>query len=145
MLTHDFIVSTLPHLNASLNASAATMLASGYYFIRNKNVRAHKLCMLSALLLSTFFLISYIIYHLEIGRTPFAGTGITRPIYFSILASHVILVLLNIPLVAAVVTYALKGNFARHRRIARWALPIWLYVSISGLVIYFMVFHLYPE
>ena len=99
--------------------------------------------MVSALLVSTVFMVFYLYYHAKIGNIPFAGVGAVRPVYFSILASHVILAAVLFPLVLVTAGLAIKGNTTRHRRLARWTLPIWLYVSITGVIIYLMAFHLY--
>lgn len=137
--------SVLPHLNATLNASSFVLLASGYYFIRRKRVRAHRNCQLAALTASVLFLISYIVYHAHHGTTRFAGQGIARPIYFTILTTHTFLAAVIVPFVIITVRRALRGEFARHRAIARWTLPMWLYVSITGVVVYLMLYHLYPS
>ncbi len=101
--------------------------------------------MISALIVSTVFMVFYLYYHSKVGNIPFAGSGIVRPIYFSILASHVILAAILFPMALATAGFALRGNITRHRRIAWWTLPIWLYVSITGIVIYLMAFHLYVD
>ena len=137
------IVLYLPHLNALLNTLSATMIGFGYYFIRNRKYIAHKNCMIAALMFSTAFLISYTMYHLQVGKTPFLGTGIVRPVYFTILATHVILAIISLVLVSTVTIYALRKTIGEHLRLARWTLVIWVYVSLTGLVIYLMVFHIY--
>jgi uncharacterized membrane protein YozB (DUF420 family) len=137
--------SVLPHLNATLNASSFILLSSGYYFIRKKRVTAHRACQLSALTASVLFLISYLVYHSHHGVTKFAGQGIVRPIYFTILTTHTFLAVVIVPFVIITVRRAIRGDFARHRKIARWTLPMWLYVSITGVVVYLMLYHLYPS
>jgi putative membrane protein len=137
--------SVLPHLNATLNASSFILLSSGYYFIRQKRVIAHRNCQIAALTASVLFLISYIVYHLHHGTTRFAGQGIARPIYFTILTTHTVLAAVIVPLVIITVRRALRGDFLRHKAIARWTLPMWLYVSITGVVVYLMLYHLYPS
>jgi putative membrane protein len=137
--------SLLPHLNATLNASSFILLSSGYYFIRRKRVIAHRNCQLSALTASVLFLISYIVYHAHHGVTKFAGQGIARPIYFTILYTHTFLAVVIVPFVIITVRRALRRDFVRHKRIARWTLPMWLYVSITGVVVYLMLYHLYPS
>jgi putative membrane protein len=137
--------SVLPHLNASLNASSFILLSSGYYFIRRGRVLAHRRCQLSALTASIIFLISYIVYHQHHGVTKFAGQGIVRPIYFTLLTTHTFLAVLIVPLIIVTLRRALHGDFVRHKRIARWTLPMWLYVSITGVVVYLMLYHLYPS
>ena len=135
----------LPHLNAFLNASSAVLLVAGYSFIRRGKISAHKRCQLSALTASILFLISYLTYHYFHGATRFPGQGIARPIYFTILISHTILAVVIVPLVVVTLTRALRGDFQRHRRIARITLPLWLYVSVTGVLVYLMLYHLYPS
>jgi putative membrane protein len=137
--------SALPHLNAALNASSFILLSSGYVFIRRKNVKAHRNCQLAALTASVLFLISYLTYHAHHGVTRFAGQGIARPIYFTILFTHTFLAAVIVPLVIITVRRAKRGDFQRHKRIARVTLPMWLYVSITGVVVYVMLYHLYPS
>lgn len=137
--------SVLPHFNAALNASSFVLLSSGYFFIRRKNVKAHRNCQLAALTASILFLISYITYHSHHGVTPFAGQGIARPIYFTILYTHTFLAAVIVPFVIITVRRARRGDFQRHKRIARLTLPMWLYVSITGVVVYLMLYHVYPS
>src|SRR5258708_34715408 len=137
--------AVLPHLNATLNASSFVLLASGYFFIKLKPVLAHRTCQLAALTTSGVFLISYIVYHAHHGATRFAGQGIARPIYFTILITHTFLAAVIVPFVIITVRRAMRGDFARHKAIARWTLPMWLYVSITGVVVYLMLYHLYPS
>jgi len=139
------IYSVLPHLNATLNASSFVLLSSGYYFIRRGRVLAHRRCQLSALTASIVFLISYIVYHAHHGTTRFAGQGIARPVYFTILGTHTILALVIVPFVIVTVRRAKRADFLRHKGIARWTLPLWLYVSITGVIVYVMLYHLYPQ
>ncbi len=134
-------VSALPTVNASLNALATVLLITGYVFIRRKQVEAHKRTMLSAFGVSVVFLTCYLIYHSFHFSQPFQGTGFIRPVYFSILVSHILLAAL-VPFLAAVTIYrGLKGHWDKHRRIARITYPIWLYVSVTGVMIYFMLYH----
>ena len=137
--------SVLPHLNATLNASSFVLLTSGYFFIRRKRVIAHRNCQIAALTVSVLFLISYLTYHYHHGATRFAGQGIARPIYFTILTTHTILAAVIVPFVIITVRRAKRGDFQRHKRIARVTLPMWLYVSITGVVVYLMLYHLYPS
>ena len=137
--------SVLPHLNAGLNASSFVLLTSGYFFIRRKNVKAHRNCQLAALTASVLFLISYLTYHAHHGVTRFAGQGIARPVYFTILFTHTFLAAVIVPFVIITVRRALRGDFQRHKRIARVTLPMWLYVSITGVIVYLMLYHLYPS
>lgn len=138
-------VASIPPLLAILNTTAAGLVSVGYYWIRRHNRRAHRLCMMSALAVSAVFMVFYLYYHAQVGNIPFAGTGTVRPIYFTILASHVILAAVLFPLVLITAAVAIRGNSRRHRRIARWTLPIWLYVSVTGVIVYVMAFHLYPN
>ena len=118
-------------------------LVAGFRHIRLGNRDSHRKCMIGALLFSAVFMVSYLTYHSQVGYTPFEGQGLVRPVYFTLLASHVILAAVIVPLVLITVYFALRGNFARHPRIARWTLPLWLYVSVTGVLIYVMGFHLY--
>lgn len=136
-------VSSLPSVNAALNSASALLLIAGYLFIRNKRVRAHKACMLAAFTASSLFLLSYLIYHYHVGSVPFRGQGWIRTVYFAILISHTVLAVLIVPLVLITLTRALKGNFDRHRRIARWTFPLWLYVSVTGVIVYWMLYGLH--
>lgn len=137
-------LSLLPHLNAFLNGTSAVLLMSGYAFIKQSRVRAHRTCQLAAVVTSTLFLGSYLTYHYFHGTTRFAGQGIVRPLYFIILISHTILAITVVPLVLITLFRAARGDFERHRRIARWTLPIWLYVSVTGVIVYLMLYQIYP-
>jgi len=137
--------SVLPHLNATLNASSFVLLSSGYFFIRRGRVLAHRRCQLGALTASILFLISYVVYHQHHGTTRFLGEGVARPIYFTILTTHTVLAVVIVPFVIITLRRALRGDFVRHRAIARWTLPMWLYVSITGVLVYVMLYHLYPS
>jgi uncharacterized membrane protein YozB (DUF420 family) len=117
----------------------------GYSFIKRGRVQAHRTCQVSAVITSTVFLASYLTYHYFHGTTRFAGQGIARPIYFVILISHTILAIVIVPLVLVTLVRAMKGDFARHRQIARWTLPAWLYVSITGVIVYLMLYQIYPS
>jgi len=136
-------VSDLPALNATLNGLAAIFLTVGYVQIRRGRQDLHKRCMLAALVTSALFLVSYVIYHLNIGSRPFPGQGAIRVIYFSILITHVVLAAATLPLALVTAARGLKGQYSRHVRIARWTLPIWLYVSVTGVVIYLMLYQMY--
>lgn len=138
-------VSYLPHINACLNGTSAILLLSGYSFIRSGNVAAHRACQVSALIVSLLFLASYLTYHYSHGTTRFQGTGIARPIYFTILTTHTILAIVIVPLVALTFYRAVRNDFGRHRRIARVTLPLWLYVSITGVIVYLMLYQIYPS
>lgn len=135
-------LSYLPSVNAALNSASALLLVAGYLFIRNKKITAHKLCMLSAFTTSALFLISYLTYHFQVGSVPFKGQGWLRVVYFTVLISHTVLAVVIVPLVLVTLTRALKGSFERHKRIARWTLPLWLYVSITGVIVYWMLYRL---
>jgi putative membrane protein len=137
--------SILPHLNALLNASSFVLLSCGYFFIRRKQIPAHRNCQLAALSASVLFLISYIVYHSHHGVTRFAGQGIARPVYFTILGTHTFLAVVIVPFVIVTVLRAKRLDFLRHKRIARWTLPLWMYVSITGVIVYLMLYHLYPS
>ena len=143
-MTLDEIIPYLPHFQALLNTLATLLLSTGYYFIRNAARDRHRNCMAAALVVSGLFMVSYLTYHAAVGYMPFAGQGIIRPFYFTLLASHVILAAVIVPLVLVTVFFAIRGNFIRHPRLARWTLPLWLYVSLSGVVIYLLGFHVYP-
>lgn len=143
-MTLDAVIPYLPHFQAMLNSAATVMLAAGFYFIRRGQPQRHRNCMITALVISGVFLVSYLVYHAAVGYMPFAGQGAIRPFYFVVLATHVVLAAAIVPLVLITVYFALRGNFTRHPRIARWTLPLWLYVSISGVLIYLLGFHLYP-
>ncbi len=136
------LVAALPLLNACLNATSAALLAVGYLSIRRKQVTAHRACMLSALAASTLFLISYVTYHSLGGSRPFGGQGWVRMVYFSVLISHVVLAAVIMPLALTTVYRGLTGSFARHVKIARWTLPLWLYVSVTGVLVYWMLYRL---
>lgn len=138
-------ISNLPHLNALLNTTSALFLTAGYRFIRAGFVRAHRNCQIAAFGTSTVFLISYLSYHYYHGDTRFLGQGIVRPFYFAILISHVVLAIVIVPLVLITLYRAARGDFIRHKRIARWTLPLWLYVSVTGVIVYLMLYHIYPS
>ena len=138
-------LTDLPALNAALNGISALLLASGYLCIRRQRVTAHKLCMGSAFVTSTLFLISYLTYHYHVGSVPFGGRGWIRAAYFTILISHTILAATIVPLASVTLSRALRGRFSKHVRIARWTLPLWLYVSVTGVVVYWMLYHLSPR
>lgn len=134
--------STLATLNAVLNAAATLCLLTGWVMIRRGDRARHRLCMLSAFGLSIAFLISYLAHHAQVGSVPFRGTGALRAVYFAILVPHVLLAAAVVPLALVTLVRALRERFDQHRRIARIALPVWLYVSVSGVAIYFMLYHL---
>lgn len=135
----------MPAVNAALNGASALLLAIGYLFIRRRKIRAHKTCMGLAFGTSTLFLISYLTYHYHAGSIRFAGRGAVRALYLSILTSHSILAAAIVPLALVTLSRALRGRFDRHARIARWTLPLWFYVSVTGVIVYWMLYHLYPR
>ncbi len=135
---------TLPHLNAVLNATSGTLLVVGFFCIRRRLISAHRACMLAALGASTTFLISYLVYHAHHGTTRFAGQGAARPLYFFILTTHTILAIVIVPLIIITLRRALRGEFGRHMRLARWTFPLWLYVSITGVLVYLFLYQFYP-
>jgi uncharacterized membrane protein YozB (DUF420 family) len=138
-------ITYLPHLNACLNATSAVLLLAGYLSIRSGRISAHRTCQISALVVSLIFLASYLTYHYHHGATRFQGQGIVRPIYLTILTSHTILAIVIVPLVAMTFYRAFRQDFVRHRRIARVTLPLWFYVSITGVIVYLMLYRIYPS
>ncbi len=139
MSVHD-----LPSLNAALNSVSTILLITGFGFIRARRIEAHRRCMWSALATSALFLVSYVTYHAQAGSTRFEGQGWIRPVYFAILLTHIVLAAAIVPLALVTLRRAVKEDFVRHRRLARWTLPIWLYVSVTGVVIYVLLYHVYP-
>lgn len=135
-------VHLLPHLNATLNASSALLLAAGYLLIRRRRRTAHRSCMLAALIASLLFLSSYLTYHAQVGSVRFTGRGAIRTLYFAILVSHSILAVVIVPLVLVTVRRALRGRFDAHARLARWTLPLWFYVSATGVAVYWMLYRI---
>jgi len=135
----------LPALNAVLNAMAATLLVTGHALIRRGLVSRHRACMIGALAVSALFLVSYVVYHAEVGSVRFTEAGWPRLLYFAILATHVPLAAMVVPLALLTLRRAWRGEFDRHVRIARWTYPIWLYVSVSGVMVYLMLYHLWPS
>ena len=133
-------VSALPALNATLNASGAALLAGGWVLIRRGRVAGHRACMLGAVVVSTAFLVSYVVYHSMAGSRPFTGQGWIRAVYFPILISHIVLAAGMVPFVLTTLYRALNGDFKRHARLARWTLPVWLYVSVTGVVVYWLLY-----
>ncbi len=137
-----FEVSDLPTVNASLNAASGVLLVAGYLLIRRRRIAAHRAVMLAAFACSALFLVSYLVYHFQVGSVRFQGTGAMRTVYFTILISHTVLAA-AVPFLAVItLVRALKERFDRHRRIARWTLPIWLYVSVTGVAVYWMLYRM---
>jgi putative membrane protein len=135
-------VRDLPALNAFLNSLSAVLLVTGYVLIRRKKVDLHRRVMTSAFVTSVVFLVSYLVYHYNVGHVKFTGTGGVRTFYLALLASHTILAAVVAPLAVTVFVLARRGRFETHRRLARWTLPIWLYVSVTGVVVYLMLYRM---
>ena len=135
MTVHD-----LPAVNASLNALSGTLLVAGYTLMRLKRIELHRTFMIAAFAASSLFLICYVIYHAQVGSVPFPRQGLVRPLYFTILITHVVLAASVPPLAIITLTRGLKGRYPQHRRIARWTFPIWLYVSITGVLVYVLLY-----
>lgn len=143
------LLSIFPHLNATLNALSGVFIVAGFYFIRTMQIAKHRACMLTASTISAIFLASYLSHHairtyyFGIGPTQFKGEGLARPIYFTILTSHTFLAALVTPFVILTLWRGLKGNFDKHKKIARLVFPVWLYVSITGVIVYLMLYQIY--
>jgi uncharacterized membrane protein YozB (DUF420 family) len=135
-------LTDLPALNATLNSISAVLLGCGYYFIRRRQIPQHRLCMTLAFMCSCLFLASYLVYHYNVGSVPFTGQGWIRPVYFTILITHIVLAAAIVPLALVTLYRAWRERFAQHRRIARWTWPLWMYVSVTGVVIYWMLYEL---
>lgn len=133
-------ISDLPIVNATLNTTSAILVGTGFYFIKKKNVRAHKFCMVAALVVSGIFLTSYLIYHYNVGSVRFTGQGWIRNVYFPLLLTHTVLAVVILPLVLRTAYLGLSNRFSRHVRIARWTFPIWMYVSVTGVIVYLMLY-----
>jgi uncharacterized membrane protein YozB (DUF420 family) len=136
-------IGDLPALNATLNAISAILLMTGFVLIHRGRRKLHEQCMLGALLSSTLFLVSYVIYHYNTGSRPFPGQGLIRGVYFAILGTHVVLAAVIVPLALITAVWGLRSQFDRHVKIAKWTFPIWLYVSVTGVVIYLMLYQMY--
>jgi putative membrane protein len=136
------MISMLPTLNATLNAIAAILLVCGFVMIKRGRIETHRRFMLAAFATSALFLVFYVIYHANVGSKPFGGQGTIRLVYFAILISHVTLAALILPLALITLTHALRERFERHVPIARWTLPIWLYVSVTGVIVYLMLYRM---
>jgi putative membrane protein len=134
-------VTVLPTVNAVLNASAAVAMVLGFVAIRNRRIGVHRACMLTAVGLSALFLCSYVVYHAQAGSRPYEGQGWLRAVYFAILLTHTVLAIAILPLVSTTLYRALRAQFVRHARLARLTFPIWLYVSVTGVVVYWMLYH----
>ena len=130
-------------LNASLNGTSAVLLACGYAAIRNGKIVVHKTFMIAAFLVSSVFLVSYVVYHIRVGHVVFQGQGWIRPVYFVLLTSHTLLAITIVPMVLITLRRAWREQFDKHRVIARWTLPLWFYVCITGVIVYLMVYQIY--
>jgi uncharacterized membrane protein YozB (DUF420 family) len=145
----DFIF-TLPHINAILNTTSGLFLIAGFVLIRRRRIAAHRASMLAAFVASTVFLVSYVLYHsllayyLDQGPTKFTGQGFIRPVYFFILLTHTILAVATVPFILITLIRGLRRQDERHRRIARWTFPVWLYVSVTGVIVYLFLYQFYP-
>lgn len=137
--------SDLPAVNATLNGLAAVCLTAGFVFIRQGNRAAHRNCMLTALLLSVLFLICYITYHLKAGRTVFQNPAWFRPIYLTLLLTHTVLAVTIVPMIIITASRALRERFDAHKKIARWTWPLWMYVSVTGVIIYLLLYQIFPQ
>ena len=135
-------VADLPTLNAILNSTSAVLLGAGFYFIKQRRIDAHKRCMVAAMIVSIAFLTSYVIYHMNVGSVPFAGEGWIRPVYFFILITHIILAIVIVPMVLRTAYFGFASRFDKHVRVARKTFPLWMYVSVTGVIVYLMLYHL---
>lgn len=135
MTVHD-----LPAVNASLNALSGVLLLTGYIMIRTRRIKQHRRCMIAAFITSSVFLVCYIVYHAQVGSVPFTRQGFVRPLYFTILVTHVTLAAAVLPLAIVTLSRGLKGRYPLHVRIARWTFPIWLYVSVTGVLVYVLLY-----
>lgn len=135
-------VTDLPAVNATLNAISTVFLLTGYVLIRQRRIAQHRFCMIAAFTTSALFLVSYLVYHANVGSVPFKGQGPIRAVYFTILITHIILAAAIVPLVLLTLTRGLRKQFVKHRAIARWTFPLWLYVSITGVIVYLMLYQL---
>jgi uncharacterized membrane protein YozB (DUF420 family) len=135
-------ISDLPTLNAALNSTCAVLLIAGRVMIARRQIARHRACMLAAFITSTLFLVSYLVYHANVGSVPFQGQGPIRVLYFTILVTHIVLAAVILPMAVVTLSRGLAGRYDKHRRIARWTFPIWLYVSVTGVAVYVMLYHM---
>jgi uncharacterized membrane protein YozB (DUF420 family) len=133
-------IHDLPAVNATLNAISGVLLAAGYLMIRTRRIEWHRRCMIAAFSSSTLFLVSYLVYHAQVGSVPFTRQGFVRPLYFAVLITHVVLAAAVLPLAIITLSRGLQARYAKHRAIARWTLPIWLYVSVTGVLVYVLLY-----
>ena len=137
-------VTDLPAVNATLNAISGVLLLIAYAHIRARRIEQHRRFMLAAFTTSSLFLVCYLVYHAQVGSVPFTRQGFVRPLYFTILITHVTLAATVVPLALVTLSRGLKARYPQHRRIARWTFPVWMYVSVTGVLVYLMLYHLYP-
>lgn len=135
--------SLLPAVNATLNATSGIFLLTGYALIKQRRINAHRNAMLAAFTSSTLFLISYLVYHYHVGSHPFPGQGAIRQVYFAILISHVILAVVILPFIISTLTKGLRAQYVRHKRVAKWTFPLWMYVSVTGVIVYLMLYQMF--
>jgi putative membrane protein len=140
MTVHD-----LPAVNGTLNGLSAVFLSFGYVFIRKKNIKAHRNCMMAAFVTSIIFLICYLTYHFEVGVTVFKNPAWFRPIYLTLLTTHTILAVVIVPMILMTLNRAFKERFALHKQIARWTWPLWMYVSVTGVIVYLILYQIFPQ
>ena len=138
-------IADLASVNAGLNATAAILLGTGFYFIKQKNIQAHKVCMVAAMAVSALFLTSYLIYHYNVGSVRFTKQGWIRDVYFPLLITHTTLAVVVLPMVLRTAFLATKRRFGNHVRIARWTFPMWMYVSVTGVIVYLMLYQFYAS
>ncbi len=140
-------VSDLPPLNAGLNATATVLLLAGYFFIKTDRKIAHRNCMASAFAVSVVFLVTYVLHKVLVHgvHTPFGGTGAWKTFYYAMLASHIVLAMVIVPLILVTISHAIRARYERHRAWARWTFPLWLYVSATGVLVYFMLYQWFPK
>ena len=138
-------INDLPAINATLNGLSAVMLAAGFYFIKKGNRRAHQKCMIGAFSTSVVFLICYLTYHYTAGHTSFKNPDWFRPIYLTLLFTHVVLAVAIVPLILKSIYHAAKGDFEKHKKVAKWTWPLWMYVSVTGVVIYLLLYQIFPQ
>ena len=134
-------IADLATVNAGLNATAALLIGTGFYFVKQKNIRAHKVCMVAAMVVSAIFLTSYLTYHYNVGSVRFTKPGWIRNVYFPLLLTHTVLAVTVLPMVLRTLFLAVKGRFSKHVNLARWTFPIWMYVSVTGVIVYLMLYH----
>jgi len=137
--------SFFPALNATLNGASAVLLVTGRTLIARKRIAAHRACMIAAVITSAAFLACYLFFHYEVGNVRFLGEGWSRPVYFAILFSHVTLAMVIVPLAIITLSRGLRGRYDKHRAIARWTWPLWMYVSVTGVIVYFMLYRWFPH